>query len=100
MFILTVMVIKMLNMAHFLYFLRMTAKGLVTVCTKYLSSPISSLFWEYGMVYRLWSYHSWDIKGRYIKNNNDNNNNKLLQVNILLMIAEKPIIHNISERAR
>ena len=38
MFTVRVMVIKMTKMAHFLYFLLMTAKKIITVWTKYLNA--------------------------------------------------------------
>ena len=44
MFILAFMVIKVPQMAHFLYFLLMTAKKTVTVCEKHLSASERSHF--------------------------------------------------------
>ena len=63
MFTPTVMVIKISKMSHFLYFMLMAVKKLVTVWAKHLNVTKRS-YWvlsENDMVNRVWNCLSWDI---------------------------------------
>ena len=84
------------KMVHFLYFLLVTAKCLSKIfnCTWKISLS-SSRKWQ---VNGLWSYRSWDIKDRNIKKlltQQKYQNYIFSRVDILLMVAQNPIILSI-----
>ena len=62
---------KLLSLkSHFFVFCADASKKLVTVWAKYLTAPDRShlVLSKNGMIYRLWSYRSWNIVGRNKKN--------------------------------
>ena len=92
--------IKMSQMAHCFVFSANGSKKIVRIRTKYLSAPKRTycVLSENGIVNILWRYRLWEIRGRNIRKTTKSvkkRNSVCSRVDILLMVAHKPIIYSI-----
>ena len=94
-----VIVMKVSKMAHFLFFCwwQQPFKCTWKVLLSWVFLFFCFFFPEKVMVNRFWSYHSWDIQGRHIRNCwvSKKKNPLFSRIDMLLMVTKNPVTHNI-----